>query len=155
MKLLNERAAPSLSSPSPRSGNISHCCSQVTFTSCQASVGWQLSFPKAPCVFWGIREIKRISSSGRDQLVPAKAACGQAIAFLDHGQEWSNYSFKTVKILTMIRKKIFLILFLLSASVISNYAEHWKTSNLLVKEIIQKWAGAEAQFLWDPVFNYV
>lgn len=44
-------------------------------------------------------------------------------------------------------------MFFLSALVISNYAEHWKTSNLLVKGK-RKWAGAEEQFLWDPVFNY-
>lgn len=83
-------------------------------------------------------EIKRLSSSGRDQLIPAKIACGQAIAFLDHRQEWSNSYFKKVKILTIIREKILLIVFFVSVVVISNYAEQWKTSNLLVKEIRQK-----------------
>lgn len=59
----------------------------------------------------GLGEIKRISSSGRDQLVPAKAACGQAIAFLDHRQEWNNYNFNKVKILTIIRQKNFNCIF--------------------------------------------
>lgn len=55
----------------------------------------------------GLGEIKRILSSGKDQLVPAKVACGQATAFLDHRKESNNYNFKEVKILTIIRKKIF------------------------------------------------